>query len=145
MKWLFSLALLGAASCSALPTDPDGTLERVRAEHLFRVGIVGAGPGALAAQQRAFLARVSQSAGARPTLRSGPFEPLLLDLEAGKLDLVVGIIAPDTPWRSEVAILQPLGETAGGNHLLLAPIARNGENAWIMLLEREARRVRAAS
>ncbi|MBV8687116.1 MAG: hypothetical protein JOZ90_01100 [Alphaproteobacteria bacterium] len=130
---------LSLAGCDSLPRDPDHTLERVRSEKLIRVGVIadgGEGPGLGAAS--AFLGRVARATGARPALRRGASEALLLDLEAGKLDLVLGTVSPDSPWAAEVAILHPLAESAAPQHLLVSPIARNGENRWIMLLEREA-------
>jgi hypothetical protein len=81
--------------------------------------------------------------GAAPVLKEGAAEPLLLELEDGKLDLVIGPLSPESPWVSRVALLRPIGETVAPQHLLLTPIARNGENRWIMLLEREARAVAA--
>lgn len=43
-----------------------------------------------------------------------------------------------------VSILPPLGEQVGSDgHVHLAAAARNGENAWIALLHREARDVAA--
>ena len=67
----------------------------------------------------------------------------LLELQDGQLDLVVGIVSPDSPWTGRVAQLKPIGETLAPQHLLLTPMARNGENRWIMLLEREASAVAA--
>jgi hypothetical protein len=86
----------------------------------------------------AFLAAVSRATGARAAVRQGAAEPLLLDLEAGKLDLVIGAISPKSPWAAEVAILRPIAEPTAPQHLVVTPVARNGENKWIMLLEREA-------
>jgi hypothetical protein len=141
MKSLQLIACLAAllAGCGSLPRDPDGTLQRVRFEHAFRVGIIADG-GAPAgnAEMAAFLARVSRATGARPMVRRGASEALLLDLEAGGLDLVLGSLAPKSPWADEVAILRPIAEPVAPQHLVVTPIVRNGENRWIMLLEREA-------
>jgi len=141
MKSLPLFLCLGAAlaGCGSLPRDPDGTLKRVRSEHVFRVGVVAdSGAAAGNAEMAAFLARVSRATGARPTVRRGASEPLLLDLESGGLDLVLGPLSPKSPWADEVAILRPIAEPVAPRHLVVTPIARNGENRWIMLLEREA-------
>jgi len=141
MKPLPLIACLGTAlvGCGSLPRDPDGTLQRVRSEHAFRVGIIaGAGTPGGNAETAAFIARVSRATGARATVRDGASEALLLDLEAGGLDLVLGPLSPKSPWADEVAILRPIAEPVAPQHLVVAPIARNGENRWIMLLEREA-------
>lgn len=132
---LIVAASVGLVGCDALPRDPDHTLERVRSERLFRVGIIADGDGAIDGQGAAFIARVSQATGAKAAVRQGASEPLLLDLKAGKLDLVLGQVSPDSPWAPEVAILAPLSEATAPHHLILSPIARNGENRWIMLLE----------
>jgi ABC-type amino acid transport substrate-binding protein len=137
---LLPLLLTGLAlsGCGSLPRDPDGTLDRVRAQHLVRVGVIAdGGDPAGDGESAAFLARVAQATGARVAVRQGASEPLLLDLQAGRLDLVIGTVSPDSPWVSEVAILKPVAEPVSPQHLVVTPIARNGENKWIMLLERE--------
>jgi hypothetical protein len=145
------LACLGLAAllpaCGAFPKDIDGTSERVRAAGIVRVGLI-AGPGPATAQERAliaaYLARVGRAAGAAPRIVTGAAEPLLAGLEADRLDLVLGEIATDSPWVDDVAVIEPLAERALERRRIgLSPIARNGENRWIMLLEREARDMQA--
>jgi hypothetical protein len=128
-----------AAGCGSLPRDPDRTLERVRSEGIFRVGLIAdGGTGEGLGETTAFLGRVSRATGAKAAIRSGAAEPLLLDLEGGRLDLVVGAVSPASPWAAEVAILRPIAEPTAPRHLIVSPVVRNGENRWIMLLEREA-------
>ncbi len=137
-----ALALLVLlCGCGSIPRDPEGTLDRVRAEHRFRIGFIASDATRLdAATEKAFIARVAAATGARPVVSSGASEPLLAGLEQGKFDLVIGELAPDSPWISRVAILPAIGEEGvDDSRVLLRPIARNGENAWISLLEREAR------
>lgn len=135
---LFALAVT-LSGCGSIPRDPDGTLDRVRSQRLFRVGLIADGGSAVGASEAAaFVAAVSRATGARPAVRQGASEPLLLDLEAGKLDLVIGAVSPKSPWAAEVAILRPIAEPTAPQHLVVTPIARNGENGWIMLLERAA-------
>jgi hypothetical protein len=139
-------AALALAGCDSLPKDPDGTLDRVKAQHSFRVGLVATGDVQIGTDRRdAFLRRVAAATGAAPSVKEGAAEPLLLELQDGQLDLVVGILSPDSPWLGRVTLLRPIGETVAPQHLLLTPIARNGENRWIMLLEREARAEAAES
>lgn len=138
------LLTLAAAGCAEIPRDPGGTLDRVKAERQFKVGLIAAGPKRVGSDREAeFIARVAAATGARPSIEEGSAEPLLLALEAGDLDLVIGSLVPKSPWVSEVAVLKPLGEPAVGDRGMVVPIARSGENAWIMLLEREVRIVRA--
>lgn len=141
------LLLLAVAACDRIPRDPEGTSERVRAERSFRVGLISSGNHRGGrGLERQMIRRVAAATGARPVVSEGASEPLLLALEEGELDLVIGMVSPETPWAERVAILRPLGQTIDGRpRLLLAPIARNGENRWIMLLEREARAVSAGA
>jgi hypothetical protein len=144
-RLLLCFILLAAfPACDSLPRDPDGTLDRVRAEHVFRVGMIASGEDRFQdGREQDFLRRVAAVANARPAIIEGSAEPLLVDLADGRLDLVIGMVSPESPWVGKVAILRPLGETVRGTKALLVPIARNGENRWIMLLEREARAVAA--
>lgn len=147
MKWRLAFgAALALAGCDRLPRDPDGTLDRVRSERSFRVGLIAAGDAPVGgAETKAFLGRVAAATGATPALKEGASEPLLIELEDGDLDLVVGPLSPESPWLGKVALLRPIGETLAPQHLLVTPIARNGENRWIMLLEREARATAAGN
>ncbi|HET9639388.1 MAG TPA: hypothetical protein VFP12_09300 [Allosphingosinicella sp.] len=149
MNWRLALcAALTLAACDRLPMDPDHTLDRVRAERSFRVGLIATGDSPVGAErQRQFLARVARATGASPRIEEGASEPLLIALEEGQLDLVIGPLSPESPWLGRVALLHPIGETVTPQRLALTPIARNGENRWIMLLEAEARPLseRAAS
>jgi hypothetical protein len=144
MKMLSLLALALCASCDGIPRDPDGTLGRVRAERQYKVGIIASGDPIGADRQRMFLSRVSAAAQARPALETGAAEPLLGRLEEGELDLVLGPMAPHSPWSKLVTFLPPLGEQVSPEgHIHLVAAARHGENAWISLLDREAAKVAA--
>ena len=141
---LGALATLGACDRD-VPRDIDGTLERVRAAHVIRVGLIQ-GPAADAQRPRisALLARLRAATGAAPRVAWGAAEPLLAALEDDQLDLVIGEIAQDSPWQTDVTVIEPLTERAIGQRRLgLSPIARNGENAWIVLVEHETRDLRA--
>lgn len=140
-RWSAVYATLLATACGDFPRDPDGTLERVRSEGSFRVAIVmapaGGGP---TAEVTALLRSIGKSAGAKPRLVWGEAEPMLNRLEQGELDLVVGRFEKKSPWARLVTIGPPLRrEKQGKVEFHLAPVMRNGENAWIGLVEREAR------
>lgn len=145
MKWRLAFcAALALAGCDRLPRDPDNTLDRVRAERHFRVGLIATGDTPIATEaEPLFLGRVARATGATPLVKKGASEPLLLELENGQLDLVIGPLSPESPWLGRVTILRPLDESLAPQHLLMTAAARNGENRWIMLLEREARAVAA--
>lgn len=145
MKKLLFIFVALLAGCAGFPKDPEGTLERIRSARQFRVGIIASGavrmdPG----RERAFLANVASAARAEPILVQGAAEPLLEDLEHGRVDLVVGELAADSPWATRVTILPPISVNHVGDRLTeVSAMARNGENAWIMLLERAGRRTTA--
>jgi hypothetical protein len=143
VRRLSCLLLLAAASCSEFPADPDGTLERIREQRVFRVGLVRLpGDGGIAAPAARLLQRVGQAAGARPRLERGEMEVLLHRLEEGEIDLVIGRFEAKSPWTGLVSLSPPLHkEKSGKAEFRLAAAMRNGENAWIGLVEREARAV----
>ena len=138
MKSILLILPLMLAGCGDLPRDPEGTLDRVRAERDFKAGII-AGPPADPTRLRAFLERVERAAGARASVETGAAEPLLHRLESGGLDIVVGPMTASSAWNKQVHFLPPLRRgTDGQRELDLVAMARNGENAWISLLHREA-------
>lgn len=141
---LTGAVLLACASCSDIPKDPERSLERIRAERSFRVGLIASGAPLGAERQRLFLNNVAASTGARPQMETGAAEPLLARLEEGALDLVIGPMTPKSPWEKQVTFLPLLGEQVSeSGHVHLAAMARHGENAWITLLHREAGKVAA--
>lgn len=123
------------AGCDVIPSDPDGTLERVRGEGLFRVGLI-ASPAPPPDRAADLLRRLSRATGAKAAVEHGAAESLLTRLEEGTLDLVVGEFAEKSPWAAQVTLSEPIGP---GGPTILAAAARNGENAWIALVHREAR------
>jgi hypothetical protein len=141
---LMTAALL-LGGCGAIPKDPDGTLDRIQAERSFRVGMIASSAQSAGLdRQRLLVRRVAGASGASATVEHGAAEPLLMKLEEGDLDLVVGELAPASPWSKRVTILPPLGEqVTRDGHVHVVAMARNGENAWISLLYREARAVAA--
>jgi len=140
MKYLL-LPIMLLAGCGDYPRDIEGTLGRIETRGTIAVGIIaGAGDHADRPKIEAYLSRVAQATRAQPRLIVDAAEPLLLRLEGGELDLVIGEVAADTPWKTDVAILEPITtRPIGDTDISLSPIARNGENRWIMLLERELR------
>lgn len=139
MKRRLSLVLLLACvACNAIPADPEGTLARVRAERQFRVGLVA--PATADVRVARYLRRVGTAAAAAPHVEPGSAEPLLLRLEEGEIDLVVGTMDRASPWSTRVFMLPPLArDRRGSAELDLVPMARNGENRWIALLDGAAR------
>ncbi|HEX8578344.1 MAG TPA: hypothetical protein VF655_01960 [Allosphingosinicella sp.] len=145
MKWPLPLCVLALllSGCDNYPRDPEGTLQRVKSERVFRVGLVAPlGAETMEAEPRELLRRLSERSGASPRLEQGPAEPLLDRLQKGELDLVLGRFEKKSPWSTLVTFAPPLRVEKGGKTAIhLTAAMRNGENAWISLVEREARDV----
>lgn len=113
----------------------------MRAERSFRIGLVAPLSGN-DPKIEALLRRVARVSGARGRLESGDAEPLLNRLEEGELDIVIGRFEAASPWKRLVSFSPPLRvEKHGKTKFHLVAAMRNGENAWIGLVEREARDV----
>jgi ABC-type amino acid transport substrate-binding protein len=141
IRTLLLAAALSVAGCGAIPADPNGTLERVRGERLFKVGLI-ASHKPQSGEARDLLQRLSRATGARAALEHGPAESLLTRLEEGSLDLVLGEFAEQSPWAAQVTLTEPI---VTNGPTILAAAARNGENAWIALVHREARAAASAA
>lgn len=125
------LAFLPLAACDDYPRDTEGTVRRYAAGAL-RAGVV-ADPEATA-EERRIVRRLLAEVG-RDRVVEGAGEPLLLRLERGELDLVVGRFDKGTPWSARVHFSEPV-RTRGEVELKMA--TRNGEHAWAMMVERAA-------
>ena len=147
MKWLAYPLSLMLVACGSVPRDQEGTLERISQMRELRVGIVAAaGQSPHFPRLRSFVERASTAAGGRPRIEPGATEALLLRLEAGELDLVVGEFDRASPWYKRVHLLPPMAtRSVGDSELEATAAARNGENGWIMLIEREARALSSQS
>ncbi|PRI11397.1 hypothetical protein B4915_06030 [Leucobacter massiliensis] len=140
-------ALLGAVCAAALagcgitvPTDPDGTLDRVMGGEL-RVG-VSPDPGLVedrGAEPSGPLADLAgdfaESVGARPEWTVGSEETLVRGLESGDLDLVVGGFTEDTPWIDRAGITRGYGGIDGADGRRIVLLVPLGENALLSELE----------
>lgn len=126
-----------------MPSDPEGTLDRVSGG-VLRVGVSpagervtldGAGPdGGDVELVEAF----ADTVDARIDWVIGSEEAHVRALEAGDLDLVVGAITDETPWIDRAGVTRPYLEVTdddGTKHRLVM-LTRMGENAFITTLER---------
>ena len=136
-------ALLVAGCGLTIPTDPDGTLDRVRRTEVIRVG----------ASPRAGWVDVAEDrpAGREPDLATGFADDLGAEvewtvageeeivslLEDGELDLAVGGFTDANAWVDKVGLTRPYTEVdAAGTteaHVMMVPM---GENALQAELER---------
>lgn len=129
---------MALAGCGSIPRDPDNTTRLVREHGVLRVGeIEGAEPDRAA---RRTLGRVAKRLKARIERVPGHGEELLEALEEGKVDIVYGRFADDSPWATAVYFGEPPGWKREPGDSERAPrfAFRNGENGWISLVEEEA-------
>lgn len=141
------IVVLVAVACS-LPRDPDGTLERVRGG-VVRVGVannppwVTITPNGAEGVEPTLVRQIADSLGARVEWIPGGESELLADLEERKLDLVLAGLTEDVPWKSKVAFTKPFYDDpeTKKKHVMAAP---PGENAWLVFVERQLLRKKAA-
>ncbi len=127
------------AACDVLPRDPDGTLDRVRHSRTIRVGIAA---DAMPQQARDLFAALAQREDARIQLHKASLEPLIVDLDAGRIDLVIAEVAKRTPLKKLVAPGPPLlAHGTGHERTEWRALMKNGENRWIMQVEQASRAV----
>jgi ABC-type amino acid transport substrate-binding protein len=139
--------LLATGGCSAtVPTDPDGTLDRVSGGTL-RVGVspsppwtdLPGGPEAdPAGTEVELVERFAESIDADIVWVPGGEEDLIGQLEYDELDLVIGGLTAKSPWSSKVALTYRYTSTTGPRgekelHVMAVPM---GENAFLVELER---------
>ena len=139
-KAVVAVVTLILAACAPYPRDVEGTTDQIRRQGIVRVAFAELDPRQ-AAIARNYAERVAAEVGAQVGQQpNGTTESVFARLEEGELDLVIAEVAADSPWLTDVAVLEPLSRRRAGQRLLtLSPVARNGENRWIGLLEVEAR------
>ena len=150
----FACALI--AGCD-LPRDSEGTLDRVRGGTL-RVGFAVDTPwvvdssGMAGGVEGRIVASLARGLGARIEWTHGHESELLTALHDRELDIVVGGLTADSPWKEKVAFTKPYHVDSGWvvrsrkakkreeKHVLaLAP----GENGFLVHVERFLRDERA--
>ena len=107
LRLVASTLLVAVAACN-VPRDSDGTLDRVR-HGVVRVGVVNAPPwavdsgGVVSGVEPALVTALARDLGARVDWVRRPESELMTALHDRELDLVVGGLTADMPWKSEVA------------------------------------------
>lgn len=149
LRWLTppavaALALAVLAGCGlTVPSDPEGTLDRVSGD-VLRVGVthhepwvVVADGGDPAGEEPALLEAFAASLDADVDWTVGNEESLVAALERGDLDVVIGGFTDATPWADRAATTVPYTEAprpdgSPEKHVMLA---RMGENRFLVALE----------
>ncbi len=136
-------ALLVSACGLTIPTDPDGTLDRVREEGVLRVGVSPrpgwvevTGGGAPSGREPQLVKDFADDLGAEVEWTVAGEEELVTMLEDGELDLAVGGFTDANAWVDKVGLTRPYAEVkARGSteaHVMMVPM---GENALQSELE----------
>jgi polar amino acid transport system substrate-binding protein len=143
-RWRLVLVGLAAALVACgLPRDPEGTLARVR-DGKLRVGATHSEPWVTVERPDA------PPHGCEPSLVRALADQLSADVEwtiAGEselldrlrrheLDLVIGGLVDDTPWKTRIGLTDDYVADHDGGHVLAVP---PGENAWVVEIERSLR------
>jgi len=104
------LAWLGLVAGCGMPHDPEGTRQRVEGGTL-RVGIIEHRPwawldeaGSGAGVEPGLVRELASELEARVAWTGGPAHELLAAVRKHQLDLVIGGLPRDTPWRREVGL-----------------------------------------
>lgn len=140
---IVGVAVLASAGCAVrIPSDPDGTLDRVAGD-VLRAGVSpnaglvevdGDDPtGAEVAAIEAFADHLD----ADVEWTVGSEEALVRGLEDGGLDLVAGGLTDATPWSERAGMTRPYAEVtdADGETHRLVMLVPLGENAFLSELE----------
>lgn len=142
---LAAVMAVALAGCGmTVPTDPNGTLDRITGGELR----VGASPSAglvattgegvdaeVSGPLPALIEDFAAERAARITWTVGSEEELVDGLESGDLDLVIGGITDATPWVDRASVTRgypDLPDAHGRSIVLLLPL---GENALQSALE----------
>ncbi|MDQ0644293.1 transporter substrate-binding domain-containing protein [Microbacterium murale] len=140
---LLALAMIASlAGCGiSVPVDPDGTLQSVTGGDL-RVGVssdeglaevsADTPTGPLIDLVDAF----AESLDAEVEWTIGSEETLVVMLEEGDLDLVVGGLTDQTPWADRVGVTRGYSGIDGADGRSIVMFVPLGENAFLTELER---------
>lgn len=122
-----------------VPTDPGGTLDRVRGGEL-RAGASASGKlvtiddGEVGGSLGELVEEFAETIDAQVEWTTGSEEELVDGLESGDLDLAIGGMTDRTPWTDRVAVTRAYSSVPSSDApvVVLLPM---GENAWQAELE----------
>jgi len=131
-----ALTLAGAVAlsgCASIPSDPDGTLDRITGAEL-RVGaspsegLVDVADGEVSGPLAEVVEKFADAHDARTVWTVGSEEDLVRGIEDGSLDLAVGGMTDQTPWAVKVGVSRAFpGLSPDGKPIvMLVPLGENG-------------------
>lgn len=136
-------ALLGGCQ-GGFPADPQGTLDRAR-DGVLRVGVSENPPwtdvapdGTVGGSEVELLTDYAQTIDAEVEWVPAGENTLAAMMREGQLDVVVGGLASDVPWTSEIATTRHYTTTTGpdGAEVKIVVGVQPGENALMTDIER---------
>lgn len=137
--------LLTAAGChGGFPADSQGSLARATGGEL-RIGIAENPPwtevapdGTVSGSEVDLITAYAETLDAEIRWVPAGENALAAEMVEGNIDLVVGGLASDAPWTSEIALTRPYTSTQGpdGKSVDIVMGVRPGENALMVDLER---------
>lgn len=135
------VAIVGLViSGCTLPWDPAGTLDRVQG-NVVRVGISHNPPWTdirtedePTGKEVETVRHLAEELDARIEWHRGGEMELMTQLEHFELDLVIGGLTEDIPWKKRVGLTRP--HTTSGNRRYVFAVPP-GENGWIVFLDRQ--------
>jgi len=128
----------------AIPVDPEGTLDKARGGVLHVGATESTGwvslsdDSAPSGLETDLIREFAEQQDADIEWTAGSEYELIGDLEHGRLDVVIGGFADDTPWSDRAAITRPYTEIRDedGQVVRHVMLARMGENALLLALDR---------
>ncbi|MBZ9650025.1 hypothetical protein K9B33_21045 [Sphingobium sp. 3R8] len=138
---IIAIAFLLLGACDALPRDPANTSDRIARSHSFTVALTDSSVRAAPEVDR-LIREIERRTKARAQWRIGSGELVLQQLDDGTLDLAIGRFTAESPWATDVAFAPALSTTGSKDSPIeLKAAMRNGENRWIMTVERASRAI----
>lgn len=139
---VFSLAVALIGCSGEFPRDPDRTSARMRGG-VIQVGISHDPPhvvvpmsGAPSGSDVARILALARRHGARVHWVRGDHEGLMRDLQARRLQAVIGGVHADSPWGPHVGLSREFDAVDAEGRTIRRVIAMPpGENAWLMSLD----------
>lgn len=141
---LGALLLVTAGCQGGFPADSQGSLERATDGEL-RIGIAENPPwtevapdGTVSGSEVDLLTAYAETLGAEIRWVPAGENALAAEMAEGSIDLVIGGLASDVPWTSDIALTRPYTTTEGpdGKPVDIVMGVRPGENALLVDLER---------
>jgi len=131
-----------------LPRDPAHTSDRILASGEIRIGLIEnrRDDDFVELIQARLVDLLERRMSAKARYQYGSAALLIPLLERGELDMVLGRFDGSSPWKKRVFLATPLGELGhpSGSQVYQAAL-RNGENAWISIVDSGSYRLREES